>query len=71
MSPRVKVKMECPYAECEEYTSTQRGTVTRTIICHHPDNEGCLCVLDPRVGGVCAWCAEVEASRESGAREEK
>ncbi len=70
MSPRVKIKVECPYAECEEYYSTRRGTVVRTIICHHPENEGCLCVLDPCIDGVCIWHTEEETvTEESGEQE--
>jgi len=64
MSPRVKITLECPHAECEEYYSTRRGTVTRTIICRHPENAGCLCAFDPRVSGVCVWRAEEEAPEE-------
>jgi hypothetical protein len=71
MSPRITIKMECPYAECEEYTSTRRGTVVRTVICHHPENEGCLCVLDPSVGGRCVWYAEAKASQEVKVQKEK
>ena len=71
MSPRVIIKLECPYAECEEYTSTGHGTVTRTIICRHPENEGCLCVLDPSVGGECIWYTGVEASQKSDAQKEQ
>jgi hypothetical protein len=71
MSPRVKIKMECPHAECEEYTSTRRGIVTRTVVCHHPENEGCLCVLDPSVGGTCIWYAEVKAPQKAETREER
>jgi hypothetical protein len=69
MSPRVIIKLECPYAECEEYTSTGRGTVTCTIVCQHPENEGCLCVLDPSVGGECTLYTEVEVAQESEAQE--
>ena len=70
MSPRVITKLECPFAECEEYTSTGRGTVTRTLICHHPENEDCLCVLDPSVGGKCVWYTEMETSEEDESQEE-
>jgi hypothetical protein len=62
MSPRVIIKLECPHAEYEAYTSTGRGTVTATIICRHTENEGCLCVLDPSVGGECIWTMETEPS---------
>lgn len=71
MSPRVIMKLECPHAECEAYTSTGRGTITFTIVCQHPENEGCLCVLDPSVGGECAWYPEVEDARGSEIQEEK
>lgn len=71
MSPRVIIKLECPHAECEEYTSTGRGTVTCTIVCHHTENEGCLCVLDPSVGGECTLYTQVDSSRESDIPEEQ
>ena len=69
MSPGVKVNLECPHAECEEYTFSQRAGVTRTVVCHQPENGSCLCVLDPDVGGVCIWYAEVKASQEAKMRE--
>ncbi len=62
MSPRqiVEVACECRYVECEQYYSYSRGVLQRTYICRHPENEGCLCVLNAAEVAECELCATEE-----------
>ncbi len=72
MSPRrvIVYDEECPHAVCEEYVSRSRGMVTRTIICRHPENEGCVCMRSFEPDAECPWleealeeCKEQEAEK--------
>ncbi len=65
MSPRqvVEVDCECQYAECEQHFSSSRGLLRRTIICRHPDNAGCLCVLQEAGEAECEFCRTEEGER--------
>lgn len=58
MSPRqiVDVSCECQYVECVQHYSTSRGFLRRTIICRHPENVGCVCVLDAADVAECELC---------------
>lgn len=62
MSPRqiVEVICECPYVECEQHFSYSRGVLRRTYICHHPENAGCLCVLNTAETAECELCPTEE-----------
>jgi len=62
MSPRqiVEVTCECPYVECEQHISYSRGVLRRTIICRHPENAGCLCVLNEAETAECELCPTEE-----------
>ena len=62
MSPThvVEVACECPYVECEQYYSYSRGILQRTYICHHPENAGCLCVLNEAEVAECELCPSEE-----------
>jgi len=64
MSPRMILSYErCMHAECEQHYSN-RGLLTRTVICHHPEHEGCVCVLETAPGVVCELCVKREAEGE-------
>lgn len=65
MSPRQIVEMvcECQYAECEQHYSTTRGFLRRTIVCRHPENAGCLCVLHEAREGECELCETEEGEK--------
>ena len=44
VSPKMIFRLEeCPHCECEQHFSTERGTMTVTFVCHHPENEGVMC----------------------------
>jgi hypothetical protein len=62
VSPRqiVEVACECPYVECEQYISYSRGVLRRTYICRHPENAGCMCVLNEAEVTECAFCPTEE-----------
>ena len=66
MSPRqiVEVDCECSYVECEQYYSSSRGLLIRTYICRHPDNAGCLCVLNEGETAECELCAAEEGEEK-------
>ncbi len=65
MSPRriVEVACECRYAECDQHYSSSRGLLRRTIICRHPDNAGCLCVLQEAREAECELCQSEEGQK--------
>lgn len=52
----VEVACECPYVEYEQHYSYSRGVLRRTIVCRHPENTGCLCVLDAEEVAECEFC---------------
>jgi hypothetical protein len=56
----------CPHAECEQYYASSRGLLTRTVVCHHPENQGCVCVKFVDPDAECVWCEE-EANTETEA----
>jgi hypothetical protein len=62
VSPRqvVEVICECQYVECEQHFSYSRGVLRRTYICHHPENAGCLCVLNAAETAECELCPTEE-----------
>jgi hypothetical protein len=62
VSPRqiVEVACECPYVECEQHYSYSRGVLRRTYICRHPENTGCLCVLNEAESAECELCPTEE-----------
>ena len=62
MSPRriVTVACECPYVECEQHFSYSRGVLRRTYVCRHPENAGCLCVLNETEVAECELCPTEE-----------
>ena len=62
MSPRqiVEVACECRYVECEQHYSYSRGVLRRTLVCRHPENAGCLCVLNEAVSAECELCPTEE-----------
>jgi hypothetical protein len=64
MSPRIEIDQECQYCELEQFYSPRRGVMRVTYVCHHPEKEGCLCILDPRVGGACIYFEEGEEPTE-------
>ncbi len=70
MSPRqiVEVACECRYVECEQYYSHSRGVLQRTYICRHPENAGCLCVLNAAEVAECELCATEEGEETKTVR---
>lgn len=56
----VAVEGVCEFIELEEFYSTGRGELHLTYVCHHPEHDGCLCVLDG------ATVAECERGKEVG-----
>jgi hypothetical protein len=65
MSPRIEIEQACPYCQVEQFTSSRHGVIRITYICHHPEKEGCLCVLDPRVGEACIYFQEEHEEEEA------
>jgi len=65
VSPRqiVEVACECRYVECEQYYSYSRGVLQRTYICRHPENAGCLCVLNAAEVAECELCETEEGEK--------
>jgi hypothetical protein len=64
MSPRIEIDQECQYCELEQFYSPRRGVIRVTYVCHHPEKEGCLCVLDPRVGEACIYFEEASGEKK-------
>ncbi len=62
MSPRqiVDVSCACPHVECVQYYSTSRGLLRRTVVCRHPENAGCVCVLETADVAECQLCSAEE-----------
>jgi hypothetical protein len=54
----------CPHAECEQYYSSNRGLLTRTVICQHPENQGCVCVMFVDPDAECDWREREEANAD-------
>ena len=69
MSPRIEIDQEFKYCKLEQFYSPRRGVMEVTYVCHHPEKEDCLCILDPRVGGACIYFEEGEGI--AGAEEEE
>jgi len=68
MSPRIILtEKRCMYAECEQHYSN-RGFLTRTVICRHPEREGCVCVLEDGGAIACKLCVEREEDKEEEKR---
>ena len=67
MSPReiVEVVCNCPYVECEQHFSYSRGVLRRTLICRHPENAGCACVLNVAESAECELCPSEEEGEET------
>ena len=64
MSPRIEIDQECMYCKLEQFYSPRKGTVTVTYTCHHPENEGCVCLIYPSGEGVCIYRDEGEEEEE-------
>jgi len=54
------VERVCKYIEMDEYYSPSRGELHLTYICHHPDHDGCLCVLNGSSVAECDKREDVE-----------
>lgn len=64
MSPRATMPSEeCPYCECDVYYSQSQGTLVRTYICHHPENEGCWCTHSFSDTTPCELCPQEEEEK--------
>ena len=53
----VEVACDCQYVECEQHFSYSRGVLRRTLICRHPENAGCVCVLNAAESAECELCS--------------
>ena len=60
----VEVACDCQYVECEQHFSYSRGVLRRTLICRHPENAGCVCVLNAAESAECELCSSEEDEGE-------
>lgn len=54
------IKSICQHVELNEFYSQSRGELRVTYVCHHPDRDGCLCVLNGASVAECKHCQEDE-----------
>lgn len=57
------VESACQYVELEQFFSQGRGELHLTYICHHPDRDGCTCVLNGRTEAECEFCQEGQEAK--------
>lgn len=57
------IKDVCQYVELNEFYSQSRGELYVTYICHHPDRDGCTCVLNGASVAECKHCGEGEEAK--------